>query len=210
MSAPTEQPQYTDAPNMIRRLYDWVLTWAEHRHASTALFIMAFAEASFFPIPPDVLLLAMVIGAPHKAIRFALVCTLGSVLGAIAGYAMGWGLWGALDSFFYQYVPGFSPELFNSLASSFADNTFAAVFAAGFTPIPFKVFTIAAGAAMVPLGIFVIGAASSRILRYCLLAGLIMWFGPTIKNWIDRYFNILTIVATVLLIGGFVLIKYLH
>lgn len=210
MSAPTKQPQYTDAPNMLRRLYDWVLTWAEHRHASTALFIMAFAEASFFPIPPDVLLLAMAIGAPHKAIRFALVCTLGSVLGAIAGYAMGWGLWGALDSFFYQYVPGFTPEVFNSLANSFADNTFAAVFAAGFTPIPFKVFTIAAGAAMVPLGIFIIGAASSRALRYCLLASLIMWFGPTIKNWIDRYFNILTIVATVLLIGGFVLIKYLH
>ena len=91
---------------MIRRLYDWVLTWADHRYAGPALFIMAFAEASFFPIPPDVLLMAMAVGAPTRALRFATICTIGSVLGAIAGYAMGWGLWGALDSFFYQYVPG--------------------------------------------------------------------------------------------------------
>ena len=195
---------------MIRRLYDWVLTWADHRYAGPALFIMAFAEASFFPIPPDVLLMAMAVGAPTRALRFATICTIGSVLGAIAGYAMGWGLWGALDSFFYQYVPGFSETLFTRLAESFSDNTFLAVFTAGFTPIPFKVFTVAAGAALVPFGIFVLGALCSRALRYFLLAGLIMWFGPTIKQWIDRYFNILTIVATVLLIGGFVLIKYLH
>lgn len=196
--------------NIIRRLYDWVLTWAEHRYASTALFVMAFAEASFFPIPPDVLLLAMAIGAPNKAMRFAVICTVGSVLGAIVGYGMGWGLWGMLDTFFYQYIPGFSEEAFNSLAHSFSENTFTAVFAAGFTPIPFKVFTIAAGAALVPFAVFVLGATTSRALRYGLLAGLIMWFGPTIKNWIDRYFNLLTIVATVLLIGGFILIKYLH
>ena len=195
---------------MLRNLYDWVLTWAEHRYASFALFVMAFAEASFFPIPPDVLLLAMAMGAPNKALRFAAVCTLGSVLGGMAGYAMGWGLWGVLDSYFYQYVPGFNEALFIRLAESFSDNTFSAIFAAGFTPIPFKVFTIAAGAALVPFGIFVLGAVASRALRYGLLAALIMWFGPTIKVWIDKYFNILTIVATVLLVGGFVLISYMH
>ena len=195
---------------MLRNLYDWVLTWAEHRYASFALFVMAFAEASFFPIPPDVLLLAMAMGAPNKALRFAAVCTLGSVLGGMAGYAMGWGLWGVLDSYFYQYVPGFNEALFIRLAESFSDNTFSAIFAAGFTPIPFKVFTIAAGAALVPFGIFVLGAVASRALRYGLLAALIMWFGPTIKVWIDKYFNVLTIIATVLLIGGFVLLSYLH
>ena len=195
---------------MLRNLYDWVLTWAEHRYASFALFVMAFAEASFFPIPPDVLLLAMAMGAPSKAFRFAAICTLGSVLGGITGYAMGWGLWGVLDTYFYQYVPGFNEALFIRLAESFADNTFSAIFAAGFTPIPFKVFTIAAGAALVPFGIFVLGAVASRALRYGLLAALIMWFGPTIKVWIDKYFNILTIVATVLLVGGFVLISYMH
>ena len=195
---------------MLRNLYDWVLTWADHRYASFALFVMAFAEASFFPIPPDVLLLAMAMGAPSKAFRFAAICTLGSVLGGITGYAMGWGLWGVLDTYFYQYVPGFNEALFIRLAESFADNTFSAIFAAGFTPIPFKVFTIAAGAALVPFGIFVLGAVASRALRYGLLAALIMWFGPTIKVWIDKYFNILTIVATVLLVGGFVLISYMH
>ena len=195
---------------MLRNLYDWVLTWAEHRYASFALFVMAFSEASFFPIPPDVLLLAMAMGAPNKAFRFAAICTLGSVLGGMAGYAMGWGLWGVLDSYFYQYVPGFNETLFIRLAESFSDNTFSAIFAAGFTPIPFKVFTIAAGAALVPFGIFVLGAVASRALRYGLLAALIMWFGPTIKVWIDKYFNVLTIIATVLLIGGFVLLSYLH
>ncbi len=195
---------------MLRNLYDWVLTWAEHRYASFALFVMAFAEASFFPIPPDVLLLAMAMGAPNKALRFAAICTLGSVLGGMAGYAMGWGLWGVLDSYFYQYVPGFNEALFIRLAESFSDNTFSAIFAAGFTPIPFKVFTIAAGAALVPFGIFVLGAVASRALRYGLLAALIMWFGPTIKVWIDKYFNVVTIIATVLLIGGFVLLSYLH
>ena len=195
---------------MLRNLYDWVLTWAEHRYASFALFVMAFAEASFFPIPPDVLLLAMAMGAPNKAFRFAAICTLGSVLGGMAGYVMGWGLWGVLDSYFYQYVPGFNEALFIRLAESFSDNTFSAIFAAGFTPIPFKVFTIAAGAALVPFGIFVLGAVASRALRYGILAALIMWFGPTIKVWIDKYFNVLTIIATVLLIGGFVLLSYLH
>ena len=152
----------------------------------------------------------MAMGAPNKALRFAAICTLGSVLGGMAGYAMGWGLWGVLDSYFYQYVPGFNEALFIRLAESFSDNTFSAIFAAGFTPIPFKVFTIAAGAALVPFGIFVLGAVASRALRYGLLAALIMWFGPTIKVWIDKYFNVVTIIATVLLIGGFVLLSYLH
>ena len=197
-------------PNIIRRLYNWVLSWAEHPSASIALFVIAFAEASFFPIPPDILLIAMAIGAPHKAIRFAVICTIGSVLGGMAGYAMGWGLWGVLDDFFYQYIPGFDPESFAQMAEVFADNTFAAIFAAGFSPIPFKLFTIAAGAALVPLGIFFLGALTSRALRYLILAVLIMWFGPTIKVWIDRYFNILTVIGTLLLIGGFVAIQYLH
>ena len=200
----------SESPHAIRRLYDWVLGWAEHPQASVALFVIAFAEASFFPIPPDVLLLAMAMGAPHRALRFAVICTVGSVLGALAGYAMGWGLWGALDDFFYQYIPGFERAGFEALASSFSDNTFLAIFTAGFSPIPFKVFTIAAGAAAVPLLMFTLASIVSRGLRYTILALLIMWFGPTIREWIDRYFNLLTIVATVLLIGGFVAIKYLH
>ncbi|NNL56144.1 MAG: DedA family protein, partial [Pseudomonadales bacterium] len=191
-AAPDKEPAASrllpvSRPHALRRLYDWVLLWAEHPHANWALFILAFAEASFFPIPPDVLLLAMAMGAPHRALRFAMVCTAGSVLGGIAGYAMGWGLWANVDTFFYQYVPGFSVATFDQLAQQFADNTFVTIFTAGFTPIPFKVFTIAAGAAIVPFGLFLAGAIISRALRFTLLAGLIMWLGPAVKLWIDRY-----------------------
>lgn len=192
----------------IRRLYDWVLHWADHPHASMALFFISFAEASFFPIPPDVLLLAMAMGAPARALNFAFVCTAGSVLGAIAGYSIGWGLWGSVDTFFYQYIPGFDAQTFARMAEQFVNNTFITIFTAGFTPIPFKIFTIAAGAAMVPLGLFIAGAVLSRGLRFGLLAGLIMWMGPTVKQWIDRYFNILTVVFTALVIIGLFLIQH--
>ena len=144
-SPPHTQQGKLHNPHLIRRLYDWVLHFAGHPHAVTALFFISFAEASFFPIPPDVLLLAMAIAAPHNAMKFALVCTAGSVLGGIAGYLMGWGLWDMLDSYFYQYIPGVTQEGFNHMAGQFADNTFWTIFTAGFTPIPFKIFTIAYG-----------------------------------------------------------------
>ena len=169
---------------------------------------MAFAEASFFPIPPDVLLLAMAMGAPEKAIRFACICTAGSVLGAIMGYALGWGLWGVMDQWFYHYVPGFSEAVFTQLSQSFSDNAFVALFTAGFTPIPFKIFTIfAAGAAAVPLILFVLTAILSRGLRYGLLALLIRQFGEGIKDWIDRYFNLLTVLLTVIIIIVVILLQ---
>ena len=187
-------------PNVIRQLYDWVLGWASHKYAGWALFAIAFAEASFFPIPPDVLLIAMAVGAPHRALHFALICTIGSVLGGIAGYTMGWGFWNGVDQYFYQYVPGFTEEGFQSISHRFAENTFLTIFTAGFTPIPFKIFTIAAGAVAAPFLLFIIGSAISRGLRFGIVAGLIMWFGPSVKVWIDKYFNILTIVATVLIV----------
>lgn len=197
-----------DRPHALRRLYDWVLLWAEHPQASWALFWIAFAEASFFPIPPDILLLAMAMGMPERALRFAAICTAGSVLGGMAGYAMGWGLWASVDTFFYQWIPGFTPEAFAAIAQQFADNTFLTTFTAGFTPIPFKVFTIAAGAAMVPFLMFVLGALISRGLRFGILAALVWWLGPAVKLWIDRYFNLITIVVTVVLIALIVLLRH--
>ncbi|MEE3239463.1 MAG: YqaA family protein [Pseudomonadota bacterium] len=192
---------------MLKRLYEWVLSWANSPYASPALFIMAFAEASFFPIPPDVLLLAMAMGAPERAIRFAFICTAGSVLGAIAGYALGWGLWGIMDQWFYHYVPGFSEAVFIQLSQSFSDNAFVALFTAGFTPIPFKIFTVAAGAAAVPLILFIFTAILSRGLRYGLLALLIRQFGEGIKEWIDRYFNLLTVLLTGIIIIMVILLQ---
>ena len=109
---------------MFRRLYDWVISWADKQYASHALFLVAFTEATIFPIPPDVLLLAMALGAPKKAFKFAIICTLGSVLGALLGYYMGWGLWGMMDNWFYLYIPGFSETVFLELSNSFKSNTF--------------------------------------------------------------------------------------
>jgi len=205
MTASTEQSSdkktTNNKPHFIRRLYDWMLELADHPHAQPALFLVAFAEATIFPIPPDALLLAMAIAAPTRALRFALICTAGSVAGGIVGYSIGWGLWGQLDALFYQYIPGFTEEKFELMAQKFADNTFITIFTAGFTPIPFKIFTVTAGAAVVPFIAFLAGAAISRSLRFFILAGLIRWWGPGIKDWIDRYFNLLTIVGTILVIA---------
>ena len=192
---------------MLRRLYNWVLSWSDKPYASHALFFVAFTEATFFPIPPDVLLLAMAIGAPNKAFRFALICTLGSVLGALLGYYMGWGLWSIMDNWFYLYIPGFSESIFIELSESFKSNTFLTIFTAGFTPIPFKVFTIAAGAAMVPILMFLFASTLSRGMRYLLLALLIYKYGSSIKSWIDKYFNLLTSVTTILIIIIIVLVN---
>lgn len=208
-STTSKQTTLYNKPNVIRKLYDWVLVWAEHPNAPLALFLIAFAEATFFPIPPDVLLIAMAVAAPHKALRFAIICTLGSLLGGIVGYAMGWGLWANISQYFYLYVPGFSEQGFNTMAAHFSDNTFWTIFTAGFTPIPFKIFTITAGAAAVPVMIFIAGAAISRGLRFGILSALIMWFGPSVKHWIDRYFNLLTLLVMLILIAIVVVMQYM-
>ncbi len=205
---PNTEPTSLQKPNILRQLYDWVLTWADHQYAGYALFCIAFAEASFFPIPPDVLLIAMAVGAPHRALHFAIICTLGSVLGGIAGYSIGWGLWGAMDQLFYNSVPGFTEQGFANIANKFAENTFLTIFTAGFTPIPYKIFTIAAGAVAAPFLLFMVGSALSRGLRFFIIAGLIMWFGPAVKEWIDRYFNLLSIVVMLIIIGIVVLLQY--
>ena len=157
-----------------------------------------------------ILLLAMAMAAPHRALWFALVCTIGSVLGGLFGYLLGWGLWGSIDQFFFDHIPGFTEAKFAEMASTFADNAFITIFTAGFTLIPFKIFTIAAGAAAVPLLAFTLGAVISRGLRFGLLALLIKLCGPSIKEWIDRYFNLITIVFTVLLIVGIVIWRQMH
>ena len=191
----------------LRRLYDWVLSWAESRYATPALFGLAFAESSFFPIPPDVLLIALTLGKPRRAYWFAAVCSVASVLGGILGYGIG--LW------FYEAIGARVIEMYGvaaeygRVAQLYDDYSGWAVGIAGFTPIPYKVFTIAAGAFRIQFGIFLLASALSRSARFFLVAALIQRFGPTVKPLIDRYFNLLTVVFVVLLVGGFVLIKYL-
>jgi membrane protein YqaA with SNARE-associated domain len=200
----------------MRKLYDWVLHWAETPYGPLALFILAFAESSFFPIPPDALLIALALGVKEKSFKFAAICTIASVLGALAGYGIGHFVWwdginefSVVANFFFDKIPGFTHELFYKVKSLYDKWNFWIVFTAGFTPIPYKVFTVTGGAFNINLFLFVIASIISRAGRFFLVAFLIWKFGPQIKSFIDKYFNWLAIAFTVLLIGGFVGIKYL-
>lgn len=200
----------------VRKLYDWVLHWADTPHGATALFILAFAEASFFPIPPDALLIALALGARSKSFKFALNSSIASVTGALLGYAIGhFAWWGVNDNFsplaffFFDNIPGFTEKLFFDVKSLYEEWDFWIIFTAGFTPIPYKVFTVSAGAFEINLPMFIIASVISRSARFFLVAYLIYRFGPQIRDFIDKYFNLLAILFTVLLVGGFVLIKYL-
>jgi membrane protein YqaA with SNARE-associated domain len=199
----------------VRSIYDWVLHWAETPYGAVALFLLAFAESSFFPVPPDALLIALVLGAPSKAFRLALNCTVASVLGACLGYAIGYYVWwdapqtfSSVAWFFFHHIPGFSVELFHHIQGMFEKWNFWIVFTAGFTPIPYKVFTVSGGAFDVSLPMFLLASVVSRGVRFFLVAWLIWKFGGPIKGFIDRYFNLLAILFTILLIGGFVVIRY--
>ena len=199
----------------IKALYDWVLKWSNSKYGSLFLFTMSFAEASFFPIPPDVLLIALALGSRTKAFRFAFICSIGSVLGAILGYFIGTFLWweGAnefskLALLFFNVIPGFTPEVFYSIQSKYEAWNFWVVFTAGFTPIPFKVITISAGAFDINFILFVIASTLSRSARFFLLGTLIWKFGEPIRDFINKYFNILAIIFMILLISSFLLIKY--
>lgn len=192
-----------------RRLYDWVLHWADTPHAAAALILLAITEASFFPIPPDVLLIAMCLGVPQRSFRFAAVCAGASVFGGLIGYGIGAVLWAGLASFFYEYVPGFSPEKFSQVQALYTEYGVLIVFTAGFTPIPFKLFTITSGVMSQPLLPFLAAALVGRAGRFFLVAGMIYYFGRPVKAFIDRYFNLLALVFTALLIGGFAAIKWL-
>jgi len=199
----------------LRNLYDWVLKWSNSKYGPLMLGLMAFAEASFFPIPPDVLLIPLALGLRAKALRLAFICSLGSILGAIFGYVIGSYLWWEgvnqfswLARLFFDVIPGFTPEIFYSIQTKYEIWNFWVVFTAGFTPIPFKVITISAGAFEINFILFVIASTLSRSARFFLLSALIWKFGEPMRVFIDKYFNLLAIIFMILLIGSFVLIKY--
>lgn len=189
----------------LRRLYDMVMRCAPSPYALAALSLLSFAESSFFPIPPDPLLIAMALAKPRRALWYAAWCSAASVLGGILGYVIGAFLWNATKDFFFAYVPGFTPQGFQSVEALYKEYGFWCVFTAGFTPIPYKIFTIASGVFSMAFVPFIIASAVSRSARFFLVAGLIRIFGDKIRNFIDKYFNILTIAFLVLLIGFFAL-----
>ena len=190
---------------LIRRLYDWVLHWAGTPYAMPALFIISFIESSFFPIPPDVLLIAMVVAVPAGWLRFALVCTVGSVLGGMFGYLIGYqfmDLIGDRIVAFYHFE-----EKWDKIGLLYEEHSAWAVAAAGYTPLPYKVFTIAAGAFKIDFLIFVIASTGARAARFFMVAWLMYKFGPQFKVLLEKYFNLFTIVFFILLVLGLFILK---
>lgn len=189
----------------IRACYDWTINWAKTKYAKWALFFIAFIESSFFPIPPDVLLIPMVLAERKKWFQIALICSVASVLGALLGYFIGYQ--------FYEIIGKKIVEWYNLqgavdvVSAKYSQHAFIAIFTAAFTPIPFKVFTIVAGLCKISIMTLILASAVGRSARFFLVAILIRIFGEKIQYFIEKYFNLLTVIFTVLLIGGFLVIK---
>ncbi|MGH9322213.1 MAG: YqaA family protein [Vicinamibacteria bacterium] len=189
-----------------RRLYHWVLSWAEHPQATWALFLLAFAESSFFPIPPDILLIALCLGKPARSLWFASVCTVGSVLGGLFGYWIGSVFF---DSAGRQILEFYGlMDKYAEVQELYRKYDVWAVGIAGLTPIPYKVFTVTAGLFKISLPGFVAASVAGRGLRFFLVALVLKRWGEPAREFLDRHLNVLTIAFVVLLIGGFALLRY--
>ena len=191
---------------MLRALYDWTMDLAANRNAAAALAAVSFVESSVFPIPPDVLLVPMVLANRAKAWFYAGLCTIASVLGGLAGYAIGVFLFEALARPLFEFY-GLTDE-FGQFAQTYNEWGAWAVLVAGVTPFPFKVITIASGATKLSLLIFILASLIARALRFFAVAGLLYIFGPPIRNFIERRLGLVFTLALGLLIGGFVVAKY--
>ena len=192
---------------MLRRLYDWTMSLADHPKALWALAAVSFIEASVFPIPPDVLMIPMILAAPRRAWLIALVATVSSVLGGLLGYGIG--------HFFFE---GIGRPILEALGKGdhiaafnarFNGVGFWAVLIAGITPFPFKVITIMSGWTAMPMATFVVTAIIARSLRFFVVAGLLRAFGAPIRDFIERRLGLVFTLFCVALIGGFVLVRYL-
>jgi membrane protein YqaA with SNARE-associated domain len=192
---------------MLRRLYDWTLSLAGHRHALWALAAIAFIESSVFPIPPDILIIPMVLAAPTRAWRVALVATVASVIGGLFGYVIGAFLFEALAQpilAFYGYEARFA-----DFQTRYNEWGAWIVAGAGFTPFPYKVITIASGATGLDPTVFIIASVLSRGGRFFLIAALLWRFGVPIRGFLERYLAPLTALFFILLLGGFLVAKAL-
>jgi membrane protein YqaA with SNARE-associated domain len=192
---------------MLRRLYDWTLSLASRPSAPYALAAVSFAESSFFPVPPDAMLVPMLLARPDKAWSYALICTVSSVLGGILGYVIGLALYDSLGSWlFHLYGLTDSAETFRH---AYAQYGHWVILLKGLTPIPYKLVTITSGFASYPLGWFILLSILTRGARFFIVAVLMSRFGPRIKAIIDNHFNLVATGAVVLIVGGFVAFRYL-
>ena len=193
--------------NFLKRIYNWTLEKVQHKNAKWYLSLISFAESSFFPIPPDILLIPMALSSKAKALFYAFICTLFSVLGGILGYAIGYFFYNSLGIYiveFYHLENSFS--VFGNYYKEFG---ILIVLGAGITPFPYKFITIASGVFGLNIFLFIIISIIGRGLRFYLIAILLYFFGEKIKLFIDKYFNILTIVFFILLVGSVFIIRFL-
>lgn len=195
------------------RLKLWMESFADKPNSMIWLFFLSFAESSFFPIPPDVLLIAIAVSFPKKALKAAFWCTLGSVFGGIAGYYIGYYFMPTIGMPILEFYG--KPEAMQIFAEKYDEWGQGLLLTAAFTPIPFKLFTLASGATnyanpeVMQIGVFTITSAIGRAGRFFLVAGILRIWGPRMKPWIDKHFEKLTLIFGILLIGGFVIYKYL-
>ena len=190
---------------MLKQIYNYILRLASHPKAELALFLLAFVESSFLPIPPDVLLIPMIIVSFDKAFRYAFICTAGSVLGGILGYAIGF----LLDQSVGQAIISFynAQNHYEELQRLYGENLFLVVSAAGFSPIPYKIFTILSGALHADLATFIFASILSRSARFFLIAWLLWRGGSRFKSWIENNFYPLTMAVTIIAILAVVIFK---
>lgn len=189
----------------MRAIYAWTLKWAESKYAIPALFALAVSESFFFPVPVDALLIPIAVARPKKAFFLAFVTLVGSIIGAYLGYLIGYGLYESVGTWIIETYS--LEEFVNTVIEKYQENAFFAIFAAAFSPIPFKVFTITAGAAKINLVTLTFASVIGRGLRFFAVAGLIRVFGKKVKEFIEKYFDFIALIAVVLLIGGFVLLR---
>ncbi|MEI4470252.1 YqaA family protein [Frigidibacter sp. MR17.24] len=190
---------------MIRRLYDWTLRLAGTRHANKALAGVAFAESSFFPLPPDLLLIPMVIARRDRAFVIAAIATVASVVGGLFGYLIGWGLMDAVGRPVLEFY-GKGGD-FETLAAQFNELGFWAVLIAGVTPFPYKVITIFSGATGLSLPLFILVSIFARALRFFIVAGLLWKWGPPMRDFIERRLGLVFTAFCLALVAGFAAIR---
>jgi membrane protein YqaA with SNARE-associated domain len=189
----------------IRQIYDRSLLWVQSPSGVWALFLIAVAESSFFPIPPDVFLIVLCIAAPSKSFRYAAICAAGSVLGGMLGYGLGMGF---MDTIGVKILEWYGlHDKYETVQDLYRRYDALAVGAAGFTPLPYKLFTITAGAFKINFATFALVSLLSRSARFFLVAAFIYKFGAPVRHFIERYFNLLSILFFILLIGGFLIVR---
>ena len=192
---------------MLKRLYDWVMALAARPNAVPALAVVSFVESSFFPIPPDAMLVPMVLARPRSAWRIAGICTIASVVGGLLGYAIGYY---AFETFGHWVIRLYGLEKdFETFRAAYQEWGLWIILIKGLTPIPYKLVTIASGLAAFDPWVFLAASIATRGTRFYLVAALLYWFGPPIKSFIERYLTLVTTAFVIALVGGFVAIRYL-